>query len=339
MSQDAATPSQDWGPIVEFPEFPTDLCYPCEAEWDLMGNIWTAQMNGNKMARINPETLEITEVPLPNKTAAPGPMERGPDGNIWFAEVKGNALAKIDPVTLEITTYELPWGTLYDAGPDGRGIHTFGIAQIMDMTFGKDGHLWFHMAGENAIGRFNMDDHSFTKWDLETPRSGLFCLQPGPGNTIAFSTWNTNELGLIDVFTEEIRQWKIPTPHALVGGLLRSPDGKYLWFSEGLGQKIGRLDPETGEIEEWELNGGPNLDPGAMRFGSDGMIYFVTGMYRNNNKLGRFDPVTKKDSYLETPTAASAPCDLNSEKPGMIVFGQFTGNRLAYVEIPKTPQG
>ena len=39
--------------------------------------------------------------------------------------------------------------------------------------------------------------------------------------------------------------------------------------------------------------GGSDLDPGAMRFGSDGKIYFVTGMYRNNNKLGRFDPVTK----------------------------------------------
>ena len=65
---------------------------------------------------------------------------------------------------------------------------------------------------ENAIGRLTMDDYTFTKWDLETPRSGLFCLQPGPGNTIAFSTWNTNEIGLIDVFTEEIRLWKVPTP-------------------------------------------------------------------------------------------------------------------------------
>ena len=279
-------PAQDWGPIVEFPEFPTDLCYPCEAEWDLMGNIWTAQMNSNKMARINPETLEITEIPLPNKTAAPGPMERGPDGNIWFGEVKGNALAKIDPVTLEITTYELPWGTLYDAGADGRGLHTFGIAQIMDLTFGKDGHLWFHMAGENAIGRLTMDDYTFTKWDLETPRSGLFCLQPGPGNTIAFSAWNTNEIGLIDVFAEEISgSGRFPrrTPSSVDSSV--RPTESICGSVKGSARRSGRLRPETDEIEEYELNGGPDLDPGAMRFGSDGKI-LVTGMYRNNNKLG-----------------------------------------------------
>jgi virginiamycin B lyase len=304
-----------------------------------MGNIWTAQVNGNKMAKINPETLEITEVPLPNKSAAPGAMERGPDGNIWFAQVHGNAIGRLDPATLEITTFELPWAALFEVGPEGRGSHTFGTAIPFDMTFGHDGNLWFIMTGVNAVGCLSLTDFTFRKWDLKAPHAGLFCTQRGPGDTIAFSTWNSNEIGLIDVFTEETTMYTVPTPNALVGGLTRSPDGKYLWFSEGGGQKLGRLDPATGEIEEYELNGGPDLDPGTMRFGSDGMLYFVTGMYRNGDKVGRFDTVTKTDSYLTTPTPNSAPCDLNAEMPGRIVFGEFTGNRLAYFEIPKTPEG
>ena len=335
QEKDSAT----WGPVVEFPEFPTEGCYPCETEFDLMGNIWTAQVNGNKMAKINPKTLEITEVPLPNKSAAPGGMERGPDGNIWYAQVHGNAIGRIDTTTLEITNFEFPWAALYDVGPEGRGSHTFGTAIPFDMTFGHDGNLWFIMAGINAIGQLNMTDFTYTKWDLETPRTGLFCMQRGPGDTVAFSMWNSNEIGLMDVFTKEIRIWKVPTPDSLVGGLTRSPDGKYLWFSEGGGQKLGRLDPDTGEIEEYPLNGGADLDPGCLRFGSDGKLYFVTGMYRNGDKVGRFDTVTKEDSYLTTPTPNSAPCDLSAEEPGRIYFGEFTGNRLAYFDIPLTPEG
>jgi virginiamycin B lyase len=332
-------PTEEWGPIVEYPEFPTIGCYPCEAEFDLMGNVWTAQVNGNKMAKINPKTLEITEVPLPNKSASPGALERGPDGNIWFAQVHGNAIGRLDPVSLEITNFELPWGALYNVGYEGRGSHTFGTATLFDMTFGNDGNLYFIMAGENAVGRLKMVDHTWEKWDLPTPKTGLFAMQRGPGDTVAFSAWNSNEIGLFDVFTEEMRLWTVPTPKALVGGLTRSPDGKYLWFTEGLGQKIGRLDPVTGEIEEWELNGGPTLDPGTLRFGSDGMLYFVTGMYRNGDKIGRFDTVTKTDSYLTTPTPNSAPCDLNADEAGRVYFGEFSGNRLAYFDIPKTPQG
>ncbi|MEQ3549735.1 hypothetical protein WIS52_04570 [Pseudonocardia nematodicida] len=337
MQDNDTTPS--WGPIIEYPEFPTSDCYPCEAEFDLMGNIWTAQMNGNKMARINPDTLEITEVPLPNKTAAPGPMERGPDGNIWYGQVHGNAIGRIDTKTLEITNFHFPWDGLFDVGPEGKGVHTFGISVPFDMTFGRDGHLWFVMAGTNAIGRLDMNDFTFTKWDLETPRSGLFCMQPGPGDTVAFSTVNSNEIGLMNVFTEELTLYQVPTPRAMVGGLTRSPDGKILWFTEGVGQKIGTLDPETGKIEEFELGGGPDLDPGTLRFGSDGMIYFVSGMYRNGDRVGRFDPVTKTATYLRTPTPDSAPCDLTAEMPGRIVFGMFKANRLAYFDIPTSPQG
>lgn len=339
MSKDETTTGQGWGPIKEFPEFPTIGCYPCEVEWDDMGNMWTAQVNGNKIAKINFDTQEITEIPLPNKSAAPGPMEKAPDGTIWYGQVHGNGIGRLDPKTETLTNFELPWGALYDVGPEGRGSHTFGISTVFDMSFGKDGNLYFLMAGLDAIGRFNMEDQTFTKWDLEKSRAGLFCMQPGPGNTIAFSAWNSNEVGLIDVFTEEIKLYTVPTPNALVGGLTRSPDGKYLWFAEGGAQKLGRLDPETGEIEEFVLNGGPDLDPGAMRFGSDGKLYFVTGMYRNGDKLGRFDTVTKVDDYLTTPTPNSAPCDLNSARPGIIAFGQFAGNRLAYVEIPLTPEG
>jgi hypothetical protein len=78
-----------------------------------------------------------------------------------------------------------------------------------------------------------------------------------------------------------------------------------------------------------ELGTGAGEDPGAHR---------VARGDRNGDKVGRFDTVTKTDSYLTTPTPNSAPCDLNAEIPGRIIFGEFSGNRLAYFDIPLAPK-
>jgi hypothetical protein len=36
---------------------------------------------------------------------------------------------------------------------------------------------------------------------------------------------------------------------------------------------------------------------------------------------------------LVTPTALSSPCDLNTEKPGVVIFGEFTGNRIGSFHV------
>jgi hypothetical protein len=55
-------------------------------------------------------------------------------------------------------------------------------------------------------------------------------------------------------------------------------------------------------------------------------------------------PVPTGDSQLDDRSPlprcrCRTRCDLNSEMPGRIIFGEFTGNRLAYFEIPLTPDG
>jgi virginiamycin B lyase len=127
----------------------------------------------------------------------------------------------------------------------------------------------------------------------------------------------------------------------LPGGLTESPDGQYLYFGETLGQKIGRLDPATGQIKEYPLPpdlslGDPLASPGQLRFGSDGNLYIMEGTFDGGDQIGQLNPTTGAYHYVTTPTPLSSPCDLNNVLPGKIIFGEFTGNRIGWFDIPNT---
>jgi streptogramin lyase len=61
------------------------------------GNVWFTEQAGNKVGRINPQTLAIDEFALPNAASAPWEITAGPDGNLWFTEFLGNRVARVTP--------------------------------------------------------------------------------------------------------------------------------------------------------------------------------------------------------------------------------------------------
>lgn len=337
------------GPITEYAPFPIPGSFSCEVKYDLEGNIWSDQFTGNALGEVNPVTGAVSEVLLPNPGALPGGMETASDGNIYFVEVGGNAIGVLHPEARTISTYPFPWANAYVGGLPPGFINT-GPGVPFDLTTGADGAIWFTMVGLNAIGRFDITTHEFQKWTVPTPLAGLIANEPGPNNTIAFAEGTANKIGLINVYTHQITEYPIPTPASLPAGLTTSPDGKTVWFGETLGQNIGALDVATGHITEYNLlalrkpgSGIPLLDlglgdplpsPGQMAFASDGKLYIMEGTFDAGYQVGQFDPQTHEFNELVTPTPLSSPCDLNTEKPGVVIFGEFTGNRIGSFHVP-----
>lgn len=337
------------GPITEYAPFPIPGSFSCEVKYDLEGNIWSDQLTGNALGEVNPTTGAVAEVPLPNPGALPGGMERAADGNIYFVEVGGNAIGVLNPPSRTISTYPFPWANAYVGGLPPGFINT-GPGVPFDLTTGADGAIWFTMVGLNAIGRFDITTHEFQKWQVPTAVSGLIAIEPGPANTVAFAEGTANKIGLIDVSTHQITEYPIPTPNSLPAGLTTSPDGKTIWFGETLGQNLGALEVATGKITEYNLlalrkpgSGIPLLDgslgdplpsPGQLAFASDGKLYIMEGTFDAGYQVGQFDPQTLEFNELVTPTALSSPCDLNTEKPGVVIFGEFTGNRIGSFPVP-----
>src|SRR5205807_10331081 len=61
------------------------------------GNLWLAENAANKIARVLPSTMAVTEFQIPTVASQPIDVTRGPSGdpNVWFAEFAGNHIGFI----------------------------------------------------------------------------------------------------------------------------------------------------------------------------------------------------------------------------------------------------
>ena len=102
------------------------------------GSIWWAGQFANKLGRLNPETGEMKEYPIPIK-AGPHGLINDKDGNIWYAGNFGGHIGKLDVKTGEFKYYNLP--------APAKDPHT--------PLFDKNGILWFSVQNGGVMGRLD----------------------------------------------------------------------------------------------------------------------------------------------------------------------------------------
>ena len=332
------------GSITEYPPMPTPLAGVCEVELDMNGYAFIEEYAAAKIGRLNLATGQITEIALA-PGSVPGGMDTGPDGWIWFPEEVGNRISRLNPATLQIESYLIPWGNLLQLG----GLLHVGTALADDMIQGADRKMYFPSGGARSLGRFDPVTKQFKRYPIPNNILGpaeapQMILKRGPGMTLALTLPLDNKVVIFDIPTETFRQYTVPTPAAVPEGVGTGPDGA-VWFTEAAAMKIGRLDVVTGEITEYSVAGaGPLTEGGigspgnfigALVFGHDGMLYTVADLASTPTGgagILRFDPVTHAFKVFPTPTPLSSPCDLNGQEPGVIYFGETTGNRVGRLE-------
>ncbi|MGH9256165.1 MAG: virginiamycin B lyase family protein [Vicinamibacterales bacterium] len=106
----------------------------------------------NKVAMIDPETLEITEHALP-AGARPRRIAVTRDDVIWYTDYARGFLGRLDPRTGNVTEF---------ASPAGRTSRPYG------MTSTSDGAIWYSESGvePNTVVRFNPSDGSMQSWPI-----------------------------------------------------------------------------------------------------------------------------------------------------------------------------
>tara|TARA_R110002110_G_scaffold415561_2_gene650953 strand:+ start:182009 stop:183766 length:1758 start_codon:yes stop_codon:yes gene_type:complete len=70
------------------------------------GMVWAARLYANDLARIDPDTDDITMIDFPYN--GPRRLRIDADGNLWIVAFQDSLLVKYDPVTGRFTDYELP---------------------------------------------------------------------------------------------------------------------------------------------------------------------------------------------------------------------------------------
>lgn len=84
------------------------------------GTVWVALFGTNKLASIDPKTLELSEHELPGEGTRPRRLVAASRGDIFYVDYRGGALGRLDPKTGEIKEWPLPSGA--GARPYGMAI-------------------------------------------------------------------------------------------------------------------------------------------------------------------------------------------------------------------------
>lgn len=107
---------------VDIVDVPTPQSRPYGIKIAPDGTPWVVELGSNKLLKIDPETMALTEVELPNADARPRRLEITSDGRIWYADWDRGTLGLYDPASGRFDEFPLP------EGDTGRGARPYGMA-------------------------------------------------------------------------------------------------------------------------------------------------------------------------------------------------------------------
>jgi virginiamycin B lyase len=144
---------------------------------------------------------------------------------------------------------------------------------------------------------------------------------------VYFVEFAGNKLGRIDVNTDAITEYPIPTALAAPFGLSTGTDGS-MWLTELGGNKIARFNVETNQFTEYSLPNTLAAPIGRVVQGWDGGLWFAE---LAANQIGRFDPTTGIFTSYSVPSPLAGPCDGSAGPDDAVYFMGLTGGVLIRV--------
>jgi virginiamycin B lyase len=272
------------------------------------GSFWIPYYGrANKIARLNPETGEMKEYPVPHLgTAAIHSAVPHPDGSVWLTEQGSNKLGRWDPKTETITEYQ-----------DAVGKHTVKIDP-------KTGFVW----STGALTVFDPKTEKFTHF-ADVPTSYGIDLDT-EGNAWFTELLPNGKIGKADIKTGKVTKYTIPTQGARPRRIVVDGDG-IVWFAEFDAGKIGRFDPKSETFKEFPLPG-PKATPYALGIDADKKVWYSSEYM---DVVGRLDPDTGKVTEYPLPRAENTMRDFFLDDKGRMWFGSPANDRVGYFQLAK----
>ncbi|MGD8340211.1 MAG: lyase, partial [Gammaproteobacteria bacterium] len=156
------------------------------------GTPWIVELGSNKLIRLDPETMALTEVELPHADARPRRLEITSDGRIWYADWDRGTLGLYDPASGRFDEFELP------DGGTGRGARPYGMAtdeldRVWVVATGANPNLFIGFdtdseeivsiteipSGARSVRHMDYDEESGTVWfGTDTENLGRAVVRP-----------------------------------------------------------------------------------------------------------------------------------------------------------------
>jgi virginiamycin B lyase len=264
---------------------------PHDVAVDPKGNGWVSQRAG-KLGKLDPKTLEYSEVSLPPGPAAPdgqllGNLQIDAKGNLWVPDGSNFRWLQYDTTTGKFTSYDWPKDVRADAGGNSMLIHPNGsiwetsgnqvrmlntstkefkffdppsyvATQVPTGAYGittaGDGSVWW---AEDMADRMSRIDPATGKVEeYKIPFDGIAYprrMSHDARGDIWVGLWNAGLLMKVDYETKQMNFFAPPTEISGTYSVSVDRKNNLVWVSEQMADKIARFNPKTGEWVEFPL--------------------------------------------------------------------------------------
>ena len=113
------------------------------------GTPWIVLFGTNKLAKVDPNTLALTEIELPADDARPRRLEITSDGRIWYADFARGSIGLYDPASERFDEWILPSGS--GARPYGTALDSGDRIWVVETGTDPNQFVGFDTAGEKIV--------------------------------------------------------------------------------------------------------------------------------------------------------------------------------------------
>jgi virginiamycin B lyase len=171
--------------MVTLKEVPTPNAHPYGIIVGPDGAAYFCEFNSNKIGRIGPKTLEITEYMLP-EGARPRRITNNPDHFIYYTDFARGFLGRLDPQSGRVEEW---------ASPGGPGSQPYGIAST------REGMVWYSESGvkPNTVVAFNPKTKAFQHWTIPSGGGVVRNMVATPDGRLYLACSGVNKVAVAEV--------------------------------------------------------------------------------------------------------------------------------------------
>ena len=143
------------------------------------------EFGSNKIASIDPKTMEIHEYPLPNADTRPRRVAIDDNDILWYSDYSRGYLGRFDPKTGATVEWPSP------SGPK---------SQPYAITYSKEAIWYVESATKpNALVRFDPKTHVFQTWRIPGGGGVVRNMMPTANGNLVIAESGLNMVGLVDL--------------------------------------------------------------------------------------------------------------------------------------------
>jgi virginiamycin B lyase len=169
---------------IDLKTAPTKDARPYGIQINRKGIPFFCEFGTNKLAKIDPHTLQIAEYPLA-EGVRPRRLAIADDDQVYFTDYEGGNLGRLDPASGAVKMWP---------SPGGRGSNPYGI------TITPDGMVWYSESGvtPNTVVRFNPKTQEFARANIPSGGGTVRNMAATPDGRIYLACSGVNKVGVVE---------------------------------------------------------------------------------------------------------------------------------------------